>query len=155
MRVFIVGRQGGIVYTIISNTRAAAVVGGRAHVRGVRVGVWGGGWYLQSMCRIYDLWRRVVWWCRRWGGGGYRKIGRSCGWLWYLKHLIHWQWRGMGDIIVRCGARWTETALCRTLGNQQWARRGDRRWDGCGYHSGYGGRHRWWTETALCRTLDN
>jgi hypothetical protein len=43
MWVFVVGRRGGIIYTIISNTGAAAVVGGQAHVRGVRVGVGGGG----------------------------------------------------------------------------------------------------------------
>jgi hypothetical protein len=64
MWIFVVGRQGGIIYTIISYMGAAVVFGGRAHVRGVSGGV-GGECYLQSMCRIYDLWRRAVWWCRR------------------------------------------------------------------------------------------
>jgi hypothetical protein len=45
----------------------------------------------------------------------------------------------MGVTVVGCGARWTETVLCRTLDNQQWARRGGRRWDGYGCHSGCGG----------------
>jgi hypothetical protein len=48
--VFVVGRRGDIVYTIISNTGAAAVVGGRAHVRGVCGGVGGVGGVGGGIC---------------------------------------------------------------------------------------------------------